>query len=599
MAKLRLYCGIILLAGFLCNTKADAQYHLKIFPVDKDSAFLQQKFAIQTNFKNKSTCLDYIYELPSLMQSKGYITASVDSIKADSSLATVHLYAGDPFKWAHINTKNVDHDVLANANWSEKTFSDKPLNYQQFQNSEQQLLNYLENNGYPFARIYLDSIQLNNDQLSAVLKIDKGPLYKIDSIRIIGTAKISVDFLEHYLNIPNGSIYHKDKLQTISKKIKELPYVEEQQPWNLTLLGTGSILNLYLKPKKSSQIDALVGFLPSSGDAATSTKLLVTGQATINLKNALGNGESIGLDWQQVQAKSPRLDISFLEPYLFKSPFGVNFAFDLFKKDSSYVNINAMLGVQYSASAIQTSTIFIQSLSTNLLNVDTLTIISTHQLPAEADVSTVSFGINYTLNTTNYRFNPLRGNEFDFTGSIGTKKIKKNNQIVKLIDPSDSGFSFNALYDTVKLNSYQFKLKLAAAHYFQLGRASTLKLGVNGGAFQSPHSFLNELFQIGGYKLLRGFDEESIYASQYAVGTLEYRYLIGQNSFLFAFVDEGWAKNAVPGYSLNHSYLGIGVGMAFETKAGIFNISYAVGKRDDENLNMRLAKIHLGYVNFF
>jgi hemolysin activation/secretion protein len=181
----------------------------------------------------------------------------------------------------------------------------------------------------------------------------------------------------------------------------------------------------------------------------------------------------------------------------------------------------------------------------------------------------------------------------------GTKTIRKNNAIEKLVDPSDPEFSFSSLYDTLKLNSYEFRVKLVAAHYFPLSRASTLKLGVNGAIFQSPNTFRNEVYQIGGYKLLRGFDEESILAAQYAVGTLEYRYLIAQNSFLFAFMDGGWAKNEIPGYALNNAYLGFGLGLAFETKAGIFNISYAVGKRNDQELNFKQAKIHLGYVNFF
>jgi hemolysin activation/secretion protein len=142
-------------------------------------------------------------------------------------------------------------------------------------------------------------------------------------------------------------------------------------------------------------------------------------------------------------------------------------------------------------------------------------------------------------------------------------------------------------------------VKLVAAHYFALSRASTLKFGVNAAIFQSPNTFRNELYQIGGYKLLRGFDEESIFASQYVVSTLEYRYLIAQNSYLFGFLDGGWAKNSVPGYQLNNTYLGFGLGLAFETKAGIFNISYAVGKRNDATLSLRQAKIHLGYVNFF
>ena len=98
---------------------------------------------------------------------------------------------------------------------------------------------------------------------------------------------------------------------------------------------------------------------------------------------------------------------------------------------------------------------------------------------------------------------------------------------------------------------------------------------------------------------MRGFDEESIFASQYGVGTVEYRYLLGQNSFLFAFADLGWAKNKALSRNISNTFIGAGLGMAFETKAGIFNISYASGKRDDTKFNLRQSKIHIGYVNYF
>ena len=584
-----------------CCFSGYAQYRLNVLTIDKDSSFLAKTISFQTSFKNKSACIEYIDAIPSLLKAKGFINVSMDSIYADSINAFVQLYTGESFKWAHIKTKRTDATLLEAAGWNEKNFSGKLLNYQQLQNSQQQLLNYMENNGYPFAKISLDSIEITNNELTGILKIDKGPLYKIDSIRIYGQAKISNDFLQHYLNLPNGSIYKKEKLQTISKRLLELPYVQEQQPWKLILLGTGSVLDLYLKPKKSSQIDALVGFLPSNPNGTTtSSKLLVTGQATINLKNAFGNGESMGLNWQQVQPKSPKLDLSYAQPYLFNSQFGINTSFSLYKRDSSYLNINFLIGAQYFASATQTSTVFIQTMSSSLLNIDTLQVIAQHKLPDSiSDVSSVSIGLNYEFNNTNYRFNPRRGNEFQFIGSIGTKKIKKNNVITKLIDPTDSSFSFGSLYDSIKLNSYEVRLKIIAAHYFQLGRASTLKLGFNGGIYQSPNSYLNELFLIGGYRLLRGFDEESIYASQYGVGTLEYRYLIGMNSFLFSFLDAGWAKNSMPSFYSSSSYMGIGLGMAFETKAGIFNISYAIGKQGSNSFEFRAAKIHLGYVNFF
>ena len=593
------YVRIVTVLLLLITSRGWGQYPLHILPVDKDSLFIHRQLGLSTSFKSREACAEYLYTLMNLLQGKGYLTASLDSVGSDTAGTTIRLYVGNTYRWTRIDVRGVDPTLLSAVAWNEKTFSHRMLDFKQFQARQQQLLNYLEENGYPFGKVGLDSITIgDNGEVSAKLKVEKGPLYHIDSIRLYGTGKISNDFMQRYLNIPNGSIYRKERLEAISRKILELPYVQEQQPWNLTMLGTGSVVNLYLKPKKSSQINALIGFLPSS-DPLLGNKVLVTGEATVNLKNALGNGETIGLNWQQLQAGSPRLNLAFSQPYLFNSPFGMNSSFDLFKQDSSYINVNMLLGAQYALSANQTGSVFIRDMISSLLNVDTLQIIASRALPTEADIRSVSVGLSYEFNNTDYRFNPRKGNELQFTGSVGTKKIKENPQIVKLKDPLDSSFSFASLYDTVKLSSYQFLLKGAGAHYFSLSRASTLKLGFNAGVYNSPTTYRNELFRIGGYKLLRGFDEESILASQYAVGTLEYRYLIGLNSYLFTFMDGGWAKNSIPGFNLNNSFLGFGLGLAFETKAGIFNISYALGKRDDTNFNFHDAKIHLGYVSFF
>lgn len=593
MCRKGLFVVLLLLPAIL-----SAQYKLGIIPVDKDSLFIQKKLRLETNFRNSTLCMEYVNDLPKLLLSKGYPSASVDSVHYDSLSATLQLFVGEPLQWAKLNIDSADRKLMEQLNWTRKLSGSKPIDFGEIQNLQQKILDYLDNNGYPFAKVRLDSIAVLDNAFQASLKIEKGPLYKIDSIHNEGTARISSGFLQHYLGISNGSIFRKDRLQTVSRKISELPYLQEQKPWDMTLLGTGSILNLYLLPKKSSQINVLVGFLPAN-DQLVNNKLLVTGEATINLKNALGNGETIGINWQQVQVKSPRLNLVFSQPYLFNSPFGVNLAFDLLKKDSSYVNISLLLGMQYALASNQTGSVYIQSLSTNLLVVDTLAVKFTRQLPAEADLRSVNLGINYEWFNTDYRYNPRRGNEITINTSAGTKTIHKNSSIVKLVDDSDPSFNFNHLYDTVTLKSYQFRVKGSAAHYFRLTRASTLKTAVNGGWFQSPSIFRNELFQIGGYKLLRGFDEESIFASQYAVGTLEYRYLIGQNSFLFGFTDFGWARNTTPVVPVSNSFFGAGLGMAFETKAGIFNISYAAGKRDDTRFNLRQAKIHLGYVNYF
>lgn len=598
MSKVGLYRVLIAIAACICMSTSYAQYRLRILPVDKDSAFIGQ-LKLQTSFKNSEQATGYIHNLPDLLQSRGFIAASVDSFAIDTSYALVSLYVGDAFQWAQLNTSQIDKSWLDAVGWNPRHYQAHSFNWQQYTLLRQKLLDHLENNGYPFAKLSLDSIELRNEgTIAASMKLETGPLYKIDSIRVNGNGRISNSFLQHYLDIPNGSIYKREKLLAISKKISELPYVQEQQPWDITMLGTGAILNVYLKHKKSSEVNVLVGFLPSNQQLANN-KLLVTGEANVNLRNTLGNGEIIELNWEQLQVKSPRLHLGYQHPYIFQSKFGISTAFDLFKKDSSFVTINMHLGVQYYVSTTQSASVFIQNQRSNLLTIDTLQVLTAKRLPNEADVSSVNLGITYEWNNTNYRFNPVRGNELFFSGSAGTRRLRKSEAILKLKDPGNPTFSYGSLYDSLDENAYQFRVRLQAAHYFQVTRASTVKAGLQGGWFQSPTIFRNELFQIGGYKLLRGFDEESIFVSQFAVATAEYRYLVDQNSFFFGFVDFGWTNNAQRSVRTKNTFIGAGLGLAFETKAGIFNISYAAGKRNDVKFDLRQSKIHLGYVNYF
>mgnify|MGYP003042810708 CR=1 FL=1 len=280
------------------------QYKLIIRPVDKDSAFVDQNLRLQSSFRNQDFCREYVNNLPTLMRSKGFAGASIDGVQFDSVSATLSLYIGESFRYAHVNTDSLDKKLLEGVAFKKSSTGTQPMNFHQVQTMQDKMLDYLENNGYPFAKITLDSIDMKEDGLHATLKVDKGPLYTIDSIRNFGNARISGSFLQRYLSIMNGSIYKKERLMGVSKKISELPYVQEQQPWTLTRLGTGSILDVYLDPKKSSQVNVLIGLLPSNSQL-TDNKLLVTGEATINLKNSLGNGETIGLNWQQIQPKSP------------------------------------------------------------------------------------------------------------------------------------------------------------------------------------------------------------------------------------------------------------------------------------------------------
>lgn len=600
MTKVRLQISVWFFLLWTSVLAAQQPYQLRVRGVDRDPAFLHNELGIPAEFPSRMACTDFVSRLPASLQNRGYVTASIDSIRFDSTSAYMVLFTGQVYKWAALHPAGIPPEILENVGWNNRQFDGKPIDFAQVSVLQERILDYLENNGRPFGKVYLDSLQLQGETVQALLKVNQGPLYKIDSIRVYGNAKIANSYLQHYLDIPNGTLYNKEKLRQVSAKINQLQYIEEERPSNLTLLGTGSVLNMYLRQKKSSQVNVLIGFLPNN-DQLSSKKLLVTGEANINLKNALGAGETIGLNWQQLQVRSPRLDIAFQYPYLFKSPVGLDFAFDIFRKDSIFVNINLQVGGTFALADHQAGKLFLQRFQTIVNGINTSQILQTRRLDDQADLAATNLGIDYELNNTNYRLNPRTGNELRIITSAGTKKIRKNSAVLELKDPSDPSFDFESLYDTIKLKTYQFRAQVSGAHYLPLGRQSTLKMAFNGGFFQSGNIFRNELFQLGGYRLLRGFDEESQYLSQYAIGTVEYHllYLMGQNSYFYVLADGGWGRNNSQNINVQYTYLGTGLGIAFETKAGVFNLAWAVGKRNDTDFNLRQSKLHFGFVNYF
>lgn len=595
----RVLLFIAVLIFLKSNVYCQKKYALNYIIAGKDTSYKLQRLGLTTSFEGKEFAIEYLNDVPRFLLGKGFPAASIDSVMYDSTFADVSLYLGQQFKWAQINTDSIDSKLLDAIGWNERLFKNRKTDLISLQQQEERILNYYESNGYPFAEVSLENISISGEKIAGDLIVKKGIFYHIDSIRIFGKAKIKNLFLQRYLGISNGSIYNNQKLKEVSPKILQLPYLQEQQPWDVTMLGTGSVLNLYLQPKRSSEINVLIGFLPGN---TTTGKAQITGDVHLDLKNALGSGENILVNWQQLQPQSPRLNLGYKHPYILNSLFGIDFAFDLLKRDSSYLQLNAVIGIQYIFSTNQSGKIFYQNERSYLLSggLDTNRILVSKKLPSNIDVSSGNIGISYNFINTNYRLNPRKGNELDISASIGIKKITKNNDIINLKDPSDPSFNYNSLYDSVKLKSYRIKVIAAAAHYLPLGKSSTLKAAVHAGWFESPQIFRNELFQIGGYKLLRGFDEESIYTNKYAVFTAEYRYLVGINSYFFGFSDLGLTSTNFTTTSYSNNFISAGLGLEFETKFGLLNLSYALGKRNDVKFDIRnSSKIHFGYINYF
>ena len=105
-------------------------------------------------------------------------------------------------------------------------------------------------------------------------------------------------------------------------------------------------------------------------------------------------------------------------------------------------------------------------------------------------------------------------------------------------------------------------------------------------------------YRLGGINSLRGFDDQSIFTPYYAMGNVEYRFLISKNSFFGAFFNAALVQNSLTKKGFDYPY-GFGATAAIETKFGVFGITYAMGTQLGNKITFNSAKIHFGYVNYF
>lgn len=553
--------------------------------------------SLKTRFKNQPEAALYLQSLTRNLLVQGYLAASLDSVFYDSTQAMVWLFTGKKYYWSKLELP----DGIAGYREKSKSRPGKPgstAGFDAIEGLQNQLLADYANRGYPFASVSFGDIQLVGDSISGRLVVDPGSFYALDSISLIGGLRLKPGFLYPYFQVKKGMPYNQSLLGFANQRLLELPFAESIQAAEMVMLGSGAHLKLAVKPRRSNIINALLGFMPASTQTP-SNKLLITGEANLLLRNSFALGETIGINWQQIQYKSPRLEMLYQQQYLFGSLAGIDFRFEMFKKDSQFVNLQVQVGTPFEWKRNQSGKVFFHHQSTQVSFIDTQFIKSSRILPDLAGSSISSLGLSYFWNTTDYRQNPRTGFEGSFTGSGGLKKINRDERIVQLKDDRDMAFRFVSLYDSVRLKTFQLRLEANAGYYLPAGRQSVIKLALQAGWLQSDNYFRNELFQIGGNRLLRGFDEESIFARNYLVATTEYRFLTGRNSYLLAFANGGFAGFKNQQVKQAHGYIGAGLGLVLEAKNNLIRLSLANGKRNDLPFNLRQSKIHIGVVNFF
>ncbi|MDB5281697.1 MAG: hypothetical protein JWO06_772, partial [Bacteroidota bacterium] len=299
-------------------------YSLQVVSGDKPAEFFKKHFSYSSHQKDSLHANQEAKDLLNKLRSYGYAGASIDSIKADTLRAVIYIYVGEKLENIVLRNGNVDERLLGDAGVKNAVLSGKPIKVSEAQSVKQKLIVRCENTGYPFASARLDSFSQTNGIFTARVFLDRHDEIRYDTLHILGKTKVKKAFLRNYLGIKPGKIYNEATVKKITQRINSLQFLETIQPHTVEFLNGKAKPNLYLKDKKASQFDFLVGFLPGSAGQ----KLLVTGEATLHLLSPFGMGEEFYLKWQKLQPKTQTLDIKVNYPYIIGIPLGINANFD-------------------------------------------------------------------------------------------------------------------------------------------------------------------------------------------------------------------------------------------------------------------------------
>lgn len=537
----------------------------------KGDDFKEVKKNLRTTFRDSFELRTYSNDLISLARKKGYALASWKSdFKEDT--VVVDLFLGQLFKDIYLSVPMEERFFIAKSiSQREKLLLKLPFSAEGYSKSIAQIQRAYLNDGFPFAKVEVrvDSVRIND--LFAHVDIQKGRSYTWKEVHVKGDSNIRSALLQNLLDIREGEIYRELQFEEISQKIAQVPYLQEVKPAELLFTPEGVELFVYVKVVPLSSLNGFLGLQPTPDN----TGYKLAGDINLKLLNVFHKGEGLTLNWRNLQGITQQFNTQLTLPFLFKTPFGVDGKFYLYKRDSSFLDVQSRLAIDYSFTGNTKAFFFYQRKSSNVLSAGK----NNATYSNLANVSSNNYGLGFERVALDYSPNPRKGYLISLSASVGQRTTQVS-------DTSDRN-------QNLQLNG-----ESVFEWYLPIAKRNVLFFGNKSWTLNTTPLYQNEILRFGGLLWQRGFNEDDFFGSTVSTFSFEYRYLFDKNSRVFVFGDLTWYENNATTY-MNDLPFGFGAGFAFGTEIGTFSLIYAIGSQRGNPILVQNGRIHFGYIAYF
>ncbi|MBK43097.1 MAG: hypothetical protein CMC83_04400 [Flavobacteriaceae bacterium] len=516
----------------------------------------------KSQFKNETELDNEINRIKETLYFKGFITLKSLGVFKIDNMHSLFLELGPAYQ-SVLLTKHSKflYDIgfeLKKDSLNNEEYVEIPIS--KLKESMEKISKELSNKGYPFATVKIINIKtIEGLKLKTELLIEKGEIRKIDSVIILGYEKFSKSHLKHMLKLKLKNPLNLNNLQTKMQLFDELSFVNQKRPPEVLFNKNKTSLFLYLDKIKSNSFDGFLGF----GSDESNGKMEFNGYLNLKLNNNLNYGESINLSYKNDEIDQKTINIEVNMPYLFSSPVGGIARLNIFKKDSLFTTAEQSLKLSYkfnTRNEIGASAYFNQS-----------SIINNNPASDLENYESNFYGINYYY----------------------TKKNRLNNFF-----PIQMKINLLLAFGSrvTSQSSNQRKILFEGSRIFWLNKENNFFVRFRCEDLKSGYYLFNEMFRFGGINSVRGFQENSLFASRYFMACSEYRYMVSQNLYVHSVFDSAYLED-ISGES-NRIY-GIGFGFGVKTAGGLLRFTYANGKSNRQSFDLSKSKVHLSLVSNF
>lgn len=544
------------------NASVEAQnFSLKLVGQTTQEQRILDDFDVLGALEDITAVKNQLDWLQNQLYTKGYMALKILSLERNDFEFTAHISVGAYYEAIAIFGRKdwldlLTYDIQKNA--SGQFFIVVPIsNLEQTLN---ELSNLFSAQSYTFATLQLQNIiPMDDNQLRADLVVDKGIKRELQSIKILGYDKAPKSFIKHFLDIKTQTPFNLKDIQNQMALLDQLPFIQQKRPAEVLFTPDSTTVYMYLEKTQSNRFDGFLGF----GSNETTGDLQFDGYLDLNLINNLNFGESLKLYYKSDEIDQKTLDITADLPYLFGSPISAQLNLNIFKKDSTFTTTQQALKLNYPFNDKQQLGLGMRLVSSNALK-------PANNVQVE-DYNSQFYELNYHY-------------------------IKR--QAKDLLFPIQSKVEVSLAFGQrqSEQSSQQRHIRLLGQHIFLLNSKNSIFLKLHLEQLQSERYLLNELLRFGGIRSIRGFQENSLFATQLAVLCSEYRYRLSSGLFVHSVIDAGYFQD-----SQNDEFrlYGFGLGFGLQTNGGLLRLTYANGKTQDTPFDLSNSKVHLSFTSTF